>query len=340
MKPLVWVGRFRGYGGFARATRLYFTTIQDYVEEVIAAPLEVLETGDPLEPFVKEDFPEESFELVNHLPVTDPVADGYLSVIEFDWVYPQWIKPLEQAKLILTQSSFCRDIFSEVVRDPSKIKIVPYILGEEFKPEGEILRYCPPETCAFGSVFEWVPRKMPELLIQAFSEEFNREKDVHLFLRASNVPQGAFERCIQTTSGNRQITLLETPVPDLAAFYRGLDAYISCTAGEGWGQTLSEAMACGIPTIASRHSGNLDFMNDRNSYLVEVNDWSLATGEPGLKWKIPKIESVRENMREVYEIWQHGRKSPRVQRALSIREQLSAEKVGPILFKALREYLE
>ena len=31
---------------------------------------------------------------------------------------------------------------------------------------------------------------------------------------------------------------------------------------------MAEAMACGVPTIASNYSGNLEFMNNDNSWLV------------------------------------------------------------------------
>ena len=47
------------------------------------------------------------------------------------------------------------------------------------------------------------------------------------------------------------------------------DCYISLHRGEGLGLGMMEAMSLGKPVIASRYGGNLDFMNDENSLLVD-----------------------------------------------------------------------
>ncbi|MHA1731846.1 MAG: glycosyltransferase [Promethearchaeota archaeon] len=338
MKPLAWVGHFRGYGGFARATRLYFETLAEWVDDLVAAPLAVLEDGDPLARYVG-DVPDGAFEVVNHLPTTDPEADGYFSVTEFDGIPPGWEEPLNQASVILTQSTFCRDVFARHVDDPGKIKVVPYILSDEFSPEGPSHRFVAVNRCAFGSVFEWVPRKLPELLVRAFVTEFSPEEPATLVLRASNVPEGGLEACTEGLEGNKDVVLVREPIPDLASFYRGLDVYVSCTAGEGWGQTLSEARACGVPTIAARHSGNLDFMDDGNSYLVEVHDWSPVPGLPGLNWKVPKLMDLRAAMRHTFEQWKSGDIDPRALEGCKIRKRFSRQRVGRILRSALEEFL-
>ena len=55
---------------------------------------------------------------------------------------------------------------------------------------------------------------------------------------------------------------------DRRALVARSDVYISLHRAEGWGLTMAEAMAQGIPTIATGYSGNLEFMNDQNSWLV------------------------------------------------------------------------
>ncbi len=59
------------------------------------------------------------------------------------------------------------------------------------------------------------------------------------------------------------------PVADMPRLYAACDAYVSPSRGEGWGRPYLEAMAMGLPTIGSRWSGNLAFMHDRNSWLVD-----------------------------------------------------------------------
>jgi glycosyltransferase involved in cell wall biosynthesis len=53
------------------------------------------------------------------------------------------------------------------------------------------------------------------------------------------------------------------------------DAYISMHRSEGFGLTMAEAMYLGKPTIATGYSGNIDFMNVSNSYLL---DFSMVHG--------------------------------------------------------------
>jgi glycosyltransferase involved in cell wall biosynthesis len=46
------------------------------------------------------------------------------------------------------------------------------------------------------------------------------------------------------------------------------DSYISLHRSEGFGLTMAEAMYFSKPVIATGYSGNLEFMNEENSFLV------------------------------------------------------------------------
>jgi glycosyltransferase involved in cell wall biosynthesis len=54
----------------------------------------------------------------------------------------------------------------------------------------------------------------------------------------------------------------------MQALLRGADAVMSLHRSEGFGLILAEAMAAGIPTIATGWSGNTDFMHGENSLLI------------------------------------------------------------------------
>ena len=58
------------------------------------------------------------------------------------------------------------------------------------------------------------------------------------------------------------------------------DCYVSLHRAEGFGLTLAEAMAIGKPVIATGYSGNVDFMNDANSYLV---DYEIGASRPRMR---------------------------------------------------------
>ncbi len=178
MKTVVWIGRYVR-GGFAPGARRNVKALLPYVDKLIVAPLYVLPEDHELYPFV-EDFDEgegDFFKVVNHLPITDPTADAYYSVFEFDQIPPQWAEIFDNAKLIMTESHFCKEIFSKQVKDPSKIHVIPYILPKsirEFDPHGKKFRPWPSDQFVFGNIFEWVPRKVHERTIIAFLNEFLR----------------------------------------------------------------------------------------------------------------------------------------------------------------------
>ena len=48
-----------------------------------------------------------------------------------------------------------------------------------------------------------------------------------------------------------------------------IKCFISCTHGEGFGRPLLEASCCGLPVIASKWSGHMDFIN--SDYVTVLN---------------------------------------------------------------------
>jgi len=148
-------------------------------------------------------------------------------------------------------------------------------------------------------------------------------------------------------------------VPDTSMLYRSMNAYIATDCGEGWGAPTTEAMLCGIPTIAPRHSGHLDYMDDDNSFLIDVGDWRYIGFDtkkeygldnyymdllsPQLQWKVPILEDIKMKMRMCYEKYKDMNRSEvisdqMIQNALKVHEITSEEYVGEQLKKALTWY--
>jgi len=56
-------------------------------------------------------------------------------------------------------------------------------------------------------------------------------------------------------------------------FYRQADLFVTATTWEGMPNTVLEAMACGLPVVASRASGLEELVKEGvNGYLVDIND--------------------------------------------------------------------
>ena len=73
------------------------------------------------------------------------------------------------------------------------------------------------------------------------------------------------------------------------------DSVISLHRAEGFGLHLAEAMAMGKAVIATNWSGNVDFMNSKNSYLVDYElidiDKNYGVYKNGSTWAEPSISS-------------------------------------------------
>ena len=64
--------------------------------------------------------------------------------------------------------------------------------------------------------------------------------------------QALKDRAKETGLADRVLFLPEVPVGEMADFYRVLDLYVAPQRWEGFGLTPIEAMACGVPVVATR----------------------------------------------------------------------------------------
>lgn len=84
--------------------------------------------------------------------------------------------------------------------------------------------------------------------------------------------------------------------------YCAVDCLVQPSRGEGWGRPHMEAMAMGVPVIATNWSGNTAFMTNQNSFLLSIEDelTVIQSGAfAGHKWAEPSKAHLRELMRRV-----------------------------------------
>ncbi|MFA9439054.1 glycosyltransferase family 4 protein [Uliginosibacterium sp. sgz301328] len=141
--------------------------------------------------------------------------------------------------------------------------------------------------CASFDLFSGVQRKNPEALIEAFTRAFPpQQRDAHLVLKCNGDPALArasplMRRLLQRVIDDGRVHLIiETlDYADVMGLYGACDAYLSFHRAEGLGLGAMEAMWLGLPVIATGYSGNMDFMNARNSILLPYRLVSTAGAE-------------------------------------------------------------
>lgn len=122
----------------------------------------------------------------------------------------------------------------------------------------------------FVFVYVFLPsfRKGLDLLVPAFERAFSGSADVSLVLAITHagsgtplvMPKGRFSSRIYTLQG-------EFDELALAKMYRGCDAYVCPSKGEGWNLPLVEAAACGLPVIATHCTAHPEVLGDEAFYV-------------------------------------------------------------------------
>ena len=166
----------------------------------------------------------------------------------------------------------------------------------------------------FLSVFKWETRKGWDVLLRAFLAEFSPDDGAALYIKTSAYHSDSnfrsrVETFAQTELGidpNRlsHVVILahEVPLGELPRLYRGADVFVLPSRGEGWGRPHIEAMAMGLPCLATNWSGNTEFMLPGNSFLIPI-DGLEEVREGAFKghfWASPSVHGLRQLMREVF----------------------------------------
>lgn len=159
--------------------------------------------------------------------------------------------------------------------------------------------------CDFKSIAE---RKNPLATVRAFKEAFCPKDNVRLLLKlSSGNEEPAYLQRLQSECEQANILLIDEIMPreKIDSLFSLCDAYVSLHRSEGFGITLAEAMLAGKPVIATAWSGNLDFMNEENSYLVKNKlielDQNYGPYMAGEFWAEPDQEHAAQLMRQVFE---------------------------------------
>jgi hypothetical protein len=234
---------------------------------------------------------------------------GY-TMLEPNGIPKDWAAQCNQMDEVWVPSTFNARTFRDSgVKKP--IHVIPLGVDPDYFHPGVAARR-PSDRFVFLSNFEWGERKAPEILLKAFTDEFGTGDDAVLVLKVFNNDPGVNVRQqiedMRLRKGGAPVVLMlnqHIALHQMGSLYTSVDCFVLPTRGEGWGMPILEAMACGVPTIATDWSAQSDFLDDEIAYPLRVTRLVPAVAKcpyyVGYEWADPDVEHLRHLMRHVYE---------------------------------------
>ena len=249
---------------------------------------------------------------------------GY-TVYESNSLPPWKVRACNKMDEIWTASDFNVETFKNAgVKVP--IHTIPHVVEtERFTPDTPPLQIDDiKDKFVFLSIFDFHWRKGWDVLFKAWWTAFSKNDDVVLIFKTftgddSLANQMKIKNMVSTFKIRQGFEKKSTAPARfigkfmdheiMPALYAASDCFVLPSRGEGWGLPYTEAMSMELPTIGTKWSGQLQFMNDENSYLIRSNklipirDPYLLRIEPGYngqRMADPDVEHLAQLMRHVY----------------------------------------
>ncbi|HEV7767754.1 MAG TPA: glycosyltransferase [Thermoanaerobaculia bacterium] len=233
------------------------------------------------------------------------------TMLEVDGFPRDWVQQANRMDEIWTPTEFGRKaMLDSGVKRP--VHVIPLgVDPQHFHPNVKRVEQRG-DAFVFIANFEWGERKCPELLLSVFNRTFKRSDNAVLVCKITNrnreVDVANEIRALGLDENGGTVHLIynrELPHYQLATLYRSADCYISTTRGEGWGLPLLEAMACGLPAIATDWGGHTAILDPADSYPLRVRGTipavALCPYYEGFSWADPDPEHLAQLLRHVYE---------------------------------------
>lgn len=282
------------------------------------------------------------------LPAASVGAQIWRTMFETDGIPREWVELSQHYDFLWVPSEFNVRSYANSGIPLEKLITIPCPLPTWASRLTELVSMRSAGTHSrfvFLSVMRWHQRKGWDVLVRAFVREFASDSDVKLVIKARpfdpRYPEQPFRELSHFLAENglhwpSNLTLLTTELStqQLVQLYCNADAFVLPSRGEGWGRPLMEAMLSGLATIGPRWGGNLSFMNDENSVLIDgglrrvapqaASEWPYFGGQ---YWFEPYAEGLQSAMRAVANGSGRPRRGPALI-ASSLLAEYSLARVG------------
>jgi glycosyltransferase involved in cell wall biosynthesis len=189
---------------------------------------------------------------------------------------PKWISHVNEADLVVVPCEHNKRLFAQYTDLPIEV------CQEGIEPERfQFYQRSAPTDRPF--CFLWVgasnPRKGYEHIILAWQQWMERHPEESakscLIMKTTQITRE--ERLVRAS--NVFVDTRDYSLENLITLYQFAHAFLFPTMGEGWGLTLHEAVATGLPAIYTPWSGVNDFMPRQYAYPLKFRMRTIRTME-------------------------------------------------------------
>jgi glycosyltransferase involved in cell wall biosynthesis len=223
----------------------------------------------------------------------------------------EWLHALDDVDEVMVSSAFVEQSVRRVCSKPVTRVPLPVVTS----PDSGLQRRhfgLSDDSFIYFCAFDFnstVARKNPHAVIEAFCHAFPRgDEKVTLLIKSSNGYRHApkLMELLSAASLDRRIIIRDDMLerPDLQSLHRCADVYISLHRSEGFGLGIAEAMSMGKPVIATAYSGNMEFMTEANSCLVNYRMVPVQPGDyphaQGQRWADPDPVHAAQHLKRLH----------------------------------------
>jgi glycosyltransferase involved in cell wall biosynthesis len=241
---------------------------------------------------------------------------GFTAIVPF-WELPvppdEWLPLLDQYDAVLSATWYMREIFAAHCSVPVRHYPIGIRVDAPAPRDGVRARFSIAASAfAVYANFDLnssIGRKNPQAVVAAFRSAFAGDRDAVLVLKVNGQPhdpqdQRFIDEC--RASADVRIVFEHLSYAEVLSLTAACDAYISLHRAEGLGLGPMEAMALGVPVIATAWSGPMDYLDDASAILIpyrmirvvdRLPDYRAARMQGVVSWADPDIASATQALR-------------------------------------------
>jgi glycosyltransferase involved in cell wall biosynthesis len=226
----------------------------------------------------------------------------------------EWVPHLSEMNEIWAPSRFIQSAIAAKIDKPVIHMPLGVELAEGYEQWTRTDFKIPKDAfvCLFHFDFaSYASRKNPWAVIEAFQRAFDEERAVAaepiLVIKAISAERfkDAYQQLLEAIGNDSRVRVIaETLSADqMHGLVNCADVFVSLHRSEGFGRGPAEAMRLGKAVVATGYSGNLDYMNESNSFLIpyrlkpiSADEYPFANGQV---WAEPDIDATARILRRL-----------------------------------------